>query len=338
MKLIIGGYAQGKSKYGEARFPGHILYDEANFSLLYREAPGTGIRINHLHRIIREKLEAGQTEEEILQEVEGIARNHPDCVFISDEIGSGIVPMDPLDRRWREVTGRILIQIAAESDEVIRLFCGIPQVIKKELPAVRHIFLIRHGATPGNLEHRYIGRTDESLSETGRREIERHCYPICDAVFCSPMRRCRETAELIHPARIPVEVADFRETDFGRFEGHTYQELQDDPAYRHWLRTEGTIPFPDGESREEVRERVLEGWQKMLKEAADRENIALVIHGGTIMTLLSELFGGNYYDYQVRNGEGYSFDVSWDGICSGLRARSYSGGSGDLEPSGAANR
>ena len=44
MKLIIGGYAQGKSKYGEARFPGHILYDEANFSLLYREAPGTGIR------------------------------------------------------------------------------------------------------------------------------------------------------------------------------------------------------------------------------------------------------------------------------------------------------
>ena len=84
MKLIIGGYAQGKSKYGEARFPGHILYDEANFSLLYREAPGTGIRINHLHRIIREKLEVGQTEEEILQEVEEIARNHPDCVFISD--------------------------------------------------------------------------------------------------------------------------------------------------------------------------------------------------------------------------------------------------------------
>ena len=270
--------------------------------------------------------------------MEEIARNHPDCVFISDEIGSGIVPMDPLDRRWREVTGRILIQIAAESDEVIRLFCGIPQVIKKELPAVRHIFLIRHGATPGNLEHRYIGRTDESLSETGRREIERHCYPICDAVFCSPMRRCRETAELIHPARIPVEVADFRETDFGRFEGHTYQELQDDPAYRHWLRTEGAIPFPDGESREKVRERVMEGWQKMLQEAADRENIALVIHGGTIMTLLSELFGGNYYDYQVRNGEGYSFDVSRDGICSGLRARSYSGGSGDMEPSGAANR
>lgn len=86
---------QGKSKYGEARFPGHILYDEANFSLLYREAPGTGIRINHLHRIIREKLEAGQTEEEILRDVEGIARNHPDCVFISDEIGSGIVPWIP---------------------------------------------------------------------------------------------------------------------------------------------------------------------------------------------------------------------------------------------------
>lgn len=338
MKLIIGGYAQGKSKYGKNRFSGHAFYDEENFSLLYREVPGTEILIDHFHRILREKLEKGQTEEALLREVEDIREKYPNCVFISDEIGSGIVPMNPLDRLWREVTGRILIQIAAESDEVIRMFCGIPQVIKKEIPSIRHIFLIRHGGTPGNLEHRYIGRTDESLSEEGRREIEMRRYPICDALFCSPMKRCRETAGLIDPTRIPAEVADFRETDFGRFEGHTYQELQDDPAYRHWLRTEGTIPFPDGESREEVRERVMEGWQNMLKEAEDRENIALVIHGGTIMTLLSELFGGNYYDYQVRNGEGYSFDVSRDGICSGLRARSYSGGSGDLEPSGAANR
>ena len=130
MKLIIGGYAQGKTKYGEDRFPGHILYDEANFSLRYREAPGTKILINHLHRIIREKLEMGQTEEEILREMEEVARNHPDCVFISDEIGSGIVPMDPEERAWRERHGALVQKIAAQSKCVVRIFCGLEEVLK----------------------------------------------------------------------------------------------------------------------------------------------------------------------------------------------------------------
>ena len=31
--------------------------------------------------------------------------------------------------------------------------------------------LIRHGMTPGNEEHRYIGRTDEPLSQKGREQL-----------------------------------------------------------------------------------------------------------------------------------------------------------------------
>lgn len=53
-----------------------------------------------------------------------------DAVIISDEIGSGIIPLDRRDRLWREETGRVCCFIAAEADKVIRMVCGIPCRIK----------------------------------------------------------------------------------------------------------------------------------------------------------------------------------------------------------------
>ena len=55
---------------------------------------------------------------------------YPDCILISDEIGNGIVPMDAFEREYREQTGRILIELAKEAEEVIRVICGIGQKIK----------------------------------------------------------------------------------------------------------------------------------------------------------------------------------------------------------------
>ena len=47
------------------------------------------------------------------------------------------------------------------------------------------IILIRHGKTPGNLEKRYVGRTDEGLSEIGIGEIKENCRgkARCDGLF-----------------------------------------------------------------------------------------------------------------------------------------------------------
>jgi len=57
------------------------------------------------------------------------------------------------------------------------------------------VLLIRHGKTKGNEEHRYIGRTDESLSEIGKKEIlerKKNVYHsfITELVFTSSMKRC----------------------------------------------------------------------------------------------------------------------------------------------------
>ena len=51
---------------------------------------------------------------------------------------------------------------------------------------------------------------------------------------------------------------------------------------------------------------------KNCKTAKDNESVALVVHGGTIMSILSEFYGGGYYDYHCGNAEGYICEVTQD--------------------------
>lgn len=57
-------------------------------------------------------------------------REHHDAVVIADEIGCGVVPIDRNDRAWREAVGRALCVIAQESEQVVRVMCGIGVRIK----------------------------------------------------------------------------------------------------------------------------------------------------------------------------------------------------------------
>ena len=167
--------------------------------------------------------------------------------------------------------------------------------------------LIRHGQTQGNIEHRYIGcRTDEPLCVQG---IERLCekeYPEVAKVYVSPMKRCIETAEIIYPG-IPVEIIeDFRECDFGEFENKNYAELNGRMDYQAWIDSNGEMPFPNGESRAEFAARCVKAFAE-LTERNVQEDCAIVVHGGTIMAIMEKYAHprGNYYDFQVKNGEGF---------------------------------
>ena len=184
------------------------------------------------------------------------------------------------------------------------------------------LLLIRHGETKSNTEHRYLGKTDEGLSDNGKKlikqENEKNRYPFCDLVFSSPMLRCKETAELIYPQQKIEEIIEWSEIDFGRFEGKNYKELENDPDYIRWIESNGTLPFPEGESQEEFKERVIQGFQKMINQILGTEKgkekikAAIVVHGGTIMTLCSYLAGGEYFGYQIKNGEGYRCILHYD--------------------------
>ena len=55
-------------------------------------------------------------------------------VVIATEVGGGVVPTDP-ELRWkREAAGRLACELAARADTVIRVCCGLPQVLKGKLP------------------------------------------------------------------------------------------------------------------------------------------------------------------------------------------------------------
>lgn len=52
-------------------------------------------------------------------------------VVICDEVGSGVIPLERANREAREATGRLCAALAAEATRVIRMVCGIPQIIKE---------------------------------------------------------------------------------------------------------------------------------------------------------------------------------------------------------------
>lgn len=124
MRLIIGGYAQGKLDY--------VLqtYGIDKSQVLDGKMPEGAeniVVINHLHNWVKERIpDGGNPEEEIWQVIESC----PECILISDEIGNGIVPIEAFEREYRERLGRILIGIAEKAESVERVFCGIGQRIK----------------------------------------------------------------------------------------------------------------------------------------------------------------------------------------------------------------
>ena len=175
------------------------------------------------------------------------------------------------------------------------------------------LWLIRHGMTEGNRHQRYIGVTDEPLCEEGRNLLSNVTYPRVQALFVSPLRRCRETARILFGDQEQRVIELLAECDFGEFENKNYKELADNPHYQEWVDSNGTLPFPGGESREECAARNLKGFEEIL-EVLRNEGIteaALVVHGGTIMNIMETyaLPEKAFYEWHVGNGCGYEVEL-----------------------------
>lgn len=201
------------------------------------------------------------------------------------------------------------------------------------------VILVRHGMTIGNTQKKYIGTTDESLCEAGIHALQEYVrqglYPSADRLFVSPMRRCVETAKLLYPALSPVMIDDFRECDFGAFEGKNYLDLAEDEAYQHWIDSNGTLPFPGGEAVNAFKRRCVVAFRQCVEAVigagdmrSDRRSsaedtigsdasVVVVAHGGTIMAIMEHYAEPrkDYYDYQVTNGLGYVAEYKEGRLC-----------------------
>src|SRR5580692_11191770 len=124
--------------------------------------------------------------------------------------------------------------------------------------------LVRHGETVGNSSIRYHGRTDVELSELGRRQMRAAkrwmgvhlSRSHRRLIIASPLRRAAEGASIIAGGATPIiELKEFVEVDFGRFEGLTAAEIEARyPAdFARWNRDrlDPGFTYPAGESRRE---------------------------------------------------------------------------------------
>ena len=93
------------------------------------------------------------------------------------------------------------------------------------------VFLARHGQTVSNAEGRYQGRRDSPLTLLGCEQARATAAALCacgvERLLCSPLGRARQTARVVSEALgLPVEVdAELTESDLGRWEGRTRQEV-----------------------------------------------------------------------------------------------------------------
>ncbi|MGI6094398.1 MAG: histidine phosphatase family protein [Lachnospiraceae bacterium] len=176
------------------------------------------------------------------------------------------------------------------------------------------LYLIRHSKTYGNTLGRYIGRqTDEPLCEEGIQLLNIRQYPEVQQVFVSPMLRCLQTAKHIYPDKPSQIVDELAECDFGAFENKNYKELEGDVRYQEWIDSNGELPFPEGESRTEFMQRSLKGFRWCVEHCISThiDAAALVVHGGTIMSILDAMANPHeeYYHWQAKNACGYEITV-----------------------------
>lgn len=331
MRLVIGGAYQGKKEYIKRKYGiQESEIRQGEYPVLAGEWDSGWRCLCGLHNAIREIMQkspasACENAENTIESyvnrtinyLSAIAERIPDLIILCDEVGNGVVPIEKSERDYRECVGRVLCILAEQADSVERVYCGVGQMIKNTVS----ITFIRHGSTPGNRRKQYIGVTDESLCAEGREALlsrrMQGIYPRAARVIASPMKRCLETAQILYPDIAPEVYPEFRETDFGLFEGKSYEALMGSdslrPSYQEWLDSNGVLCFPEGESMEQTQKRCAVGFERLLPTLTS--DAVVIAHGGTIMSLLylyAEPQKG-YYDYQCGNGAGFVCRVELTG-------------------------
>ncbi len=131
MKLVTGGAFQGKLGWAKREY--HLQEGWIDGETCKMEEIWNCGGIFRFHEYIKRALEMGMLtrEEEGDEFVRKLYERNPCLVIVTDELGYGIVPVEPFDRLYRERTGRICTGLAALSKEVVRVVCGIGIKLKE---------------------------------------------------------------------------------------------------------------------------------------------------------------------------------------------------------------
>jgi len=156
--------------------------------------------------------------------------------------------------------------------------------------------VVRHGETAENLQMRYLGTSDEPLTDSGIRQARKVADVLSELpialIVSSPLRRAADTAARIREAcgvelRLDPRLA---EGSFGRWEGRTRDEVlkigvEEAALLARWESDSSCSP-PGGESIESVQKRIVGAVEELTGEYAGK-SIVLVSHVGPIKALIA---------------------------------------------------
>lgn len=125
MKLIYGGAYMGKRTWAMEHW-GLAAEDMADLEKGLPQKPKRCLC--HLEALTWEAARAESTPEAVLAALEPYLNEN--TVVIAREVGSGVVPMDKTERLWRELHGAVVKTLAKGADSVVRVFCGLGEVLK----------------------------------------------------------------------------------------------------------------------------------------------------------------------------------------------------------------
>lgn len=167
------------------------------------------------------------------------------------------------------------------------------------------LYLIRHGATTLSSEDRFSGGTEVDLSTEGRWQAgclaKRLANDQISAIYCSPMRRTRETAAIVGaPYAMQPEIRDgLREIHHGRWETLSRQDVEAryPEEYTAWQQDPFTFAPLGGESGVMVMARALPVIREIVVKHTG-QTVAVVSHKATIRLILSSLLGFDARGYR----------------------------------------
>jgi len=183
--------------------------------------------------------------------------------------------------------------------------------------------LIRHGetVTPGCL----IGRCDPALSNRGREQFAGQVIGRSwDELIASPRLRTRMSAEALAIERhMPLRIDDdWRELDFGDWDGRPLAELQADQAAADavaaFYRDPDAPGAPGGESWRGLESRVVRAFDRLLAPPAPRSAL-VVTHGGPMRAALAitcALPFANLWTFRIEPGTRITLRIGRDKCAS----------------------
>lgn len=152
---------------------------------------------------------------------------------------------------------------------------------------------VRHTAVQVDRKLCY-GRSDVALADSFPAELQAIRWALegapCDAVFCSPLSRCRRLAEEVVVDGMEIEFDDrLVELDFGDWEMAEWDAIFASPAGKAWFNDYVNSPCPNGEAFTDQLAR-MDAFLDRLR-AADYRHVLVFTHAGCIRAALCLLHG-----------------------------------------------